>query len=239
MKRGSGSADRQPRSRGRRDVAAVTLTASVAVALATGASSGAAAARPRLALERAPVQQLPPGHVTLARVKTPQGTVAVTLHRIRYLGKASLCMSESNGGSSGQSCATYPLGPKSDQGLGSAPVWWTTYVGVCTSRHFQVISGVVIRSGLTAWLRTPAGLARMPTATVPGAFHVTGPLLYAMVARTPATVTLRNAAGKTVYSGTVAPLTGIPTAHCHTSSSSSSTAIGISVISPTGGAVIP
>jgi hypothetical protein len=215
----------------------VTLAAIVAVSLASGASSGATAARPRLALERAPVQQLPPGHVTLGRVKTPQGTVAVTLHRIRYRGKVSLCMSESNGASSGQSCATYPLGPKSDQGIGSAPVWWTTYVGVCTSRHFQVISGVVIRSGLTAWLRTPAGLARMPTATVPGAFHVTGPLLYAIVARTPATVTLRNADGKIVYSGTVARLTGIPTAHCH--NGSASTAIGISVTSPTGGAVIP
>jgi len=209
------------------------------MSLATGAPSGATTARPRLARERATVEQLPPGHVTLARVKTPQGTVAVTLHRIRYLGKVSLCMSESDGGSSGQSCATYPLGPKSDLGLGRAPVWWTTYVGVCTSKHFQVISGVVIRSGLTAWLRTPAGLRHMPTATVPSAFHVAGPLLYAIVDRTPATVTLRDAAGKTVYSGTVAPLTGIPTAHCHNGKGSSSTAIGISVVSPAGGAVIP
>ncbi len=237
MKRGSGSAGREPRGRSRWDVAAATLTAIAAMSLATGASSEATATRH--ALERAPVHQLSPGHVTLARVKTPQGTVAVTLHRIRYLGKVSLCMSESDGGSSGQSCATYPLGPKSDPGLGRAPVWWTTYVGVCTTKHFQVISGVVIRSGLTAWLRTPAGLARMPSANVPGAFHVTGPLLYAMVTRTPATVTLRNAAGKTVYSGTVAPLTGIPTAHCHKGSGSTSTTIGISVISPTGGAVIP
>src|SRR5579863_487803 len=59
-----------------------------------------------------PVQQLPPGHVTIASVNTPKGPVVIGLHRIRYLGKVALCMSESNGGGTGQSCANYPIGPR-------------------------------------------------------------------------------------------------------------------------------
>ena len=146
--------------------------------------------------------------MTLASVKTVQGPVVIMLHRIRYLGKVALCMSESNESGTGQSCANYPVGPKSNQDIGNAPVWWTTYVGACTSHHFQLISGVVLRAGLTAWLRTPGGLSRIPTATVPKAFGVAGELLYALIASYPDTVTLREASGKSVYTAPVEPLTG-------------------------------
>ena len=161
-----------------------------------------------------PVQHLPPGRVTLASVKTVQGPVLIMLHRIRYLGKVALCMSESNGSGTGQSCANYPLGPDSNQPIGNDPVWWTTYVGACTPHHFQVISGVVLRAGLTAWLRTPGGLSRMPTTTVPKAFDVAGGLVYALIASYPATVTLRDATGKSVYTAPVEPLTDVPTVQC-------------------------
>jgi hypothetical protein len=165
-------------------------------------------------LERAPVQQLPPGHITLARVKTVQGPVAIALHRIRYLGKVALCMSESNGGATGQSCANYPLGPKSNQPIGNKPVWWTTYIGACTSHHFQVISGVVLRSGLTAWLHTPSGISRMPSAAIPHGFDVAGNLAYALITTVPVSVRLRNTSGATVYTEPVAPLPRLPTVDC-------------------------
>ena len=162
----------------------------------------------------APVQQLPPGRVTLASVKTAQGLVVIMLHRIRYLGKVALCMSESSGGATGQSCANYPLGPKSDQGIGSSPVWWTTYVGVCTPHLFQVISGVVLRPGLTAWLHTPTRVSRMPSAAVPKAFGVSGELIYALITRNPVSVTLRDGSGKAVYTAPVDPLSQVLTNQC-------------------------
>jgi hypothetical protein len=204
-----------PLKRGRWIAAAGTL--SVMVAMSLGVADRALSY---------PVQQLPPGRVTLATVKTSQGPVVIILHRIRYLGKVALCMSESIGSGTGQSCANYPLGPKSNQNIGNDPVWWTAYVGVCTPHHFQVISGVVLRAGLTAWLRTPVGLSRMPSTTVPKGFGVAGGLVYALITSNPDTVTLRDANGKTVYAAPVEPLTGVPTVQCG-ARGSSTVVIGI------------
>jgi hypothetical protein len=173
-----------------------------------------------------PVHLLPPGRVTIASVRTVQGPVVIMLHRISYLGAVALCMSESNGSGTGQSCANYPLGPDSNQPIGNDPVWWTTFVGACTSHHFQVISGVVLRAGLTAWLRSPRGLSRMSTAHVPKAFGVDGGLVYALIASYPDTVTLRDATGKALYTAPVEPLTGVRTMHCGPGATSS-TLIGI------------
>ena len=168
-----------------------------------------------LASERAAVQQLPPGHVTIATVATRQGPVVIVLHRIRYLGKVALCVSESNGGATGSSCANYPLGPHSNQPIGNGPVWWTTFIGACVRPPFQVISGVVLRAGLTAWLRSPSGLSRMPEASIPSAFGVRGRLIYALIASSPDTVTIRDSAGKAVYSAPAEPLTHVPAVNCH------------------------
>jgi hypothetical protein len=166
-----------------------------------------------------PVHQLPPGHVTIASVNTPKGPVVIGLHRIRYLGKVALCMSESNGSGTSQSCANYPLGPKSNQDIGNSPVWWTTYIGVCTAHPFQVISGIVLRPHLTAWLHSPHGVLRMPVVDVPTAFGVHGGLTYALVAGKPNTVTLSDANGKTVYSAAVAPFAVVPVPGCNSTSS--------------------
>ena len=201
---------------GSRRIAALGAVSVVVVASLAGAGQAFSA----------PVQQLPPGRVTLASVKTAQGPVVIVLHRIRYLGKVALCMSESNGGGTGQSCANYPLGPKSNQSIGSDPVWWTTYIGVCTAHVFQVISGVVLRRGLTAWLRTPTGVSRMLTATVPKAFGVAGGLVYALITGNYDSVTLRDASGKTVYQATVDPLSLVHTQQCGPGASSS-VAVGI------------
>jgi hypothetical protein len=209
--------DRIDGSRRRRGRAFTVLLGALVVGIVSGAvggSGGDAAFASPAALERAPVYQLPPGHVTLASVKTAQGPVVIMLHRIRYLGKVALCMSEANGNATSQSCAHYPLGPESGQNIGNNPVWWTTYVGACTQHHFQVISGVVLRAGLTAWLHSPAGLSQMPAVTVPKGFGVAGRLVYALIGSSPDTVTLRDANGKTIYAAPVEPLTGVPTVQC-------------------------
>jgi len=163
-----------------------------------------------------PVYQLPPGHITLAEARTPQGPLTIALHRIRYFGHVSLCVSETDAkGGSDQSCANYPIGSKSNQNIGHAPVWWTTdLLMLCRKPHFQVVSGVVLRRGITAWLRTPAGVSRMPTAAVPKAFGVAGGLLYATITTAPDSVTLRDAKGRTVYAASVVPLTSFPSLGC-------------------------
>lgn len=185
------------------------------VAVFAGVAMGSTASGAGVVPEHAPVQQLAPGIVTLARVETVQGPVAIALQRIRYLGRVALCMSESNHGAAGQSCANYPLGPKRNQQIANAPVWWTTFVGACTSHHFQVISGVVLRHGLTAWLHTPSGLSRMPTAAIQPGFHIAGNLVYALVTGASTSISLRNTSGMTVYAEPVEPLpASIPTESC-------------------------
>ena len=194
----------------------------VSLSLAAFGLTSASGLGAKFTLERAPVYQLPPGHVTIADPSTSQGPVALMVHRIRYLGKMALCVSASDSrGATVQACANYPLGPKSNRNTGNSPVWWSApYVGACTRRHFQVIVGLVLRSRLTAWLRTPHGLSRVPTAGVPKAFGVSGGLVYALITTAPDSVTLRNAGGRAVYEAPVASLAGVPTVTCAGASSS-------------------
>lgn len=203
----------------------------VAIATATACGSTGKVARTRMAnaaptspqtvarpvaASSYPVHQLPPGHITLAEARTPQGPVSIGLHRIRYFGHVSLCVSETDArGGSEQSCANYPIGPKSNQNIGNSPVWWASnLLMICGKPHSQVVSGVILRPGITAWLRTPAGMSRMPTAAVPKAFGVAGGLVYATITTAPDSVTLRNATGETVYEAPVEPLTSFPRSGC-------------------------
>jgi hypothetical protein len=158
-----------------------------------------------------PVATLPPGVVTLAHAASPQGPIALQLQRIRFLGHMSLCMGQRPFG--GQQCARYPIGPASNQDIGNAPLWvMAGGDGSCKPPRFQVIEGIVLRRGLTPWLRTPSGLRRMSTAAVPTAFGAPGPLFYAVLTRAPDTIELRNAAGRTVFSRSV--LTPVPRGYC-------------------------
>ena len=195
-------------------------------ALAACGSSGANAhhsrhttpkphSHPRVAVGH-PVYQLPPGHFTLASARTPSGPVAITLHRIRYFGHVSLCVSASDTrGATTQSCANYPVGPRSNQGIGDSPVWWaTTYLDLCAKPRFEVVAGVLLRHGLTAWLSTPAGVVRMPYAAIPKAFGVAGGLIYATIATEPDRVTLRGPAGSVIYSAPVERLAELPRVGC-------------------------
>jgi hypothetical protein len=181
-----------------------------------------------------PVHQLPPGHVILAHAATPEGLVGIDLHRIRYFGHVSLCVRETapNGSSESQSCANYPVGPRSNQGIGDSPVWCAgDYIDPCAKPLVQTIAGVVLHPGLTAWLHVAGRVSRMPAAAVPGAFDVSGPLLYAVLGvAKPAFVTLRDVAGRTVYRAPVASLGNLPSDACnHAVASVSTLAIGPAV----------
>jgi hypothetical protein len=212
-------------------IAACGSTAAPTRTGTVGASTTAAAAPTAHAVAASgyPVHQLPPGHVILAQVATPQGLVAIDLHRIRYFGHVSLCVRETapNGGSSSQSCANYPVGPRSNQGIGNSPVWWAgDYINPCAKPLVQTIAGVVLHPGLTAWLHVAGRVSRMPSAAVPAAFGVSGPLLYAVLGvATPEFVTLRNAAGSTVYRAPVASLGNVPSDACQHGAAASTFAI--------------
>ena len=155
--------------------------------------------------EHAPVKQLPPGLVILAQPQTPQGVIKIGLHRIRFLGRVRLCLNEAtqpgfpSGGA--ETCATYPIGPG---GRGDGDVSGPLFVGPveggrCARKQFLLIAGVVLRKGLVGWLRADGVLTRMRTATIPPAFGVSGPLVYAVVHGWPSmTVELRDARGAEV-----------------------------------------
>ena len=83
----------------------------------------------------------------------------------------------------------------------------------------------MLRTGLTAWLHTPAGMSRMPTVAMPKAFGVAGGFVYALIDTDPDSVTLSDAAGKTVYSAKVDSVAKLPTINC-TGGSTSAFLIG-------------
>jgi hypothetical protein len=129
---------------------------------------------------------------------TTQGSVAIGLYRARYVGHAVLCIQQVPQGN-GQ-CATYPIGPTSKYARASSDLWLLAGGhGSCKAPRFEVITAIVLHPGLTAWLRTPQGTRRMPTATVPKSFAVPGPLVYAVLTKGPDTIMLRNSHGDTTY----------------------------------------
>jgi len=176
---------------------AVSLIVTVIVALVIASSSGAFTPLPR------PGSALAPGVVTLAHVETPRGSAVISVYRARYLGRVVLCIEQAGEGGTGYAggCATYPLGPESKYQPVSSDVWVLDGGGgSCKSHPFQVLTAVVIHNGLTAWLRTPNGPSRMQAVTVPKAFKVSGPLVYAVLTKAPDTIQLRTASGKVAFS---------------------------------------
>jgi len=182
------------------------LVFAVAVAVSVG-SSWAASGRDAAigGVEDAPVTQLPPGLVILAHVYTPQGVIELGLHRIRYLGKVRLCLNEADqpGFPSGgpETCANYPVGPSSGQGIGQTHLFLgPPYGGICSRKQFLLVAGVVLRAGLTGWVQAGDLKAeRMQAAAVPKAFGVAGPLVYAVIRGwQPFAITLRDSTGKSV-----------------------------------------
>jgi hypothetical protein len=212
----------------------VALAVGIAAVTSTSGPGARSHAQPRpagaLGAARSyPVDQLPPGHVTLAHARTPDGAVAITLHRIRYFGHVSLCVNETHDGGGSEGCARYPLGPHSNQPIGDAPVWWATdYMQACTKARFQVVSGIVLRGGLTAWLRSSGGVTRMPTTAIPKAFGVAGGLIYATTGDAPASVSLRNAQGAVVYSEPVVSVAQLPSVSCRPETGNASVSVSVS-----------
>lgn len=176
----------------------LSLAASSSLSWAASGSGGSVRER-----ERASVT---PGVAIFARVHTPQGVVVIGLRRARFLGKVSLCLNESEGPDfrfvTPETCASYPVGPTSGQGIDHTHLLLgAVFSGVCSRKQFTIYTAVVLRHGLMAWLQsTDLREVPMHAVTVPKAFDVSGPLVYyANVGVWHAyDILLRDAAGKAV-----------------------------------------
>ena len=160
-----------------------------------------------------PGAALAPGVVTLAHATTPDGPVAVRLYRAQFGGGTVLCIEQVPQGN-GQ-CISEPIGPGSRHAQASRDLWrMEGGHGSCSGRPFQVITAIVLRPGLTAWLRTGAGApSRMLAVRVPAPFAIGGPLVYATVTHGGDTILLRDAHGAEVLSEPA--LTPGPPGYCH------------------------
>jgi hypothetical protein len=142
----------------------------------------------------------------IVRAQTPQGVVEIALRRTRFLGRDSLCLIEAHEPGfrfvSPETCARYPLGPMSGQGIDHTYLLLgQVFSGLCSRKQFSLYAAVVLHPGLTAWLKASTlGAVRMKEAEVPRSFRVSGPLVYAIAvgASQPYAIVLRDSTGKTV-----------------------------------------
>jgi hypothetical protein len=139
-----------------------------------------------------PVIGLAPGVLTIARGRTPHGTpFEITLQRIRFLGKTHLCVSEKPDGN--EECPSYPIGK-------GAPVFLAgTAEGSCPTPRHELLAGLLLDPGLTAWLKTPARTYELEHATVPSRLRVPGGIFYGIITRRPAELVIRDRHGALVY----------------------------------------
>jgi hypothetical protein len=147
-----------------------------------------------------PAVSLAPGVVVVARGRTSHGApFAITMQRIRFLGKQDLCITEKPNGN--QECPSYPVG-------GGAPVFLLgTAGGSCPVSHHGLLAGLLLRPGLTAWLKTSSRIYELRRTLVPAELGVPGGLFYGTLTRGPAKLMVRDRHGASVYTRRIAGTT--------------------------------
>jgi hypothetical protein len=75
--------------------------------------------------------------------------------------------------------------------------------GSCTPPRFNVISGLVMRPGLSVWFKSPTGTRRIALVRVDVRFHVPGGAFATLITHGPVTLLARDTAGRTVYTAAV------------------------------------
>jgi hypothetical protein len=188
--------------RHRRAVVASLILAALVIAAARFADRGPGRGT------RVPAVEVSSGatQTVIARAQTPQGVVEIALRHTRFLGKDSLCLIEAHRPGfrfvAPETCASYPLGPMSGQGIDHTHLLLgQVFSGLCSRRQFSLYAAVVLHAGLTAWLKASTlGAVRMKDAEVPRSFRVSGPLVYAVTAGAsrPYAIVLRDSTGETV-----------------------------------------
>jgi hypothetical protein len=129
-----------------------------------------------------------------------------SLQRVRYGGHEALCVEQTPEG--GGQC--FPFTPGSNPLdtnpplSTSAPVLLTPGgAGTCTPPRYALVSGLVMRSGLSVWFKTPGGTRRVPLVAVDPRFQIPGGVFATVITRGPVTLLARNAADKTVFTAPV------------------------------------
>jgi hypothetical protein len=84
--------------------------------------------------------------------------------------------------------------------------------GSCLPPRYELLAGLLLRPGLSAWLQTPARTKMLKSFTVPSTFRAPSGLFYAVLTKGPATLVIRNEHGEDVYSASV--LQPLPADNC-------------------------
>lgn len=158
-----------------------------------------------------PATLLPPGLLTVASGVAPHNDPWIfSLQRLRAQGLELLCPQLTPIGAS--DCFPYPGQPNADAAgneplSGSPPVWLTPGgEGTCAPPRWNVITGLVMRLGLSVWFKTPTGTRRIPLVPLDARFRVPGGAFATIITAGPVTLLARDAAGRIVYT---APVTNL------------------------------
>lgn len=155
-----------------------------------------------------PAINLPPGTVTVARLREPNGTpFRLTLQRIRFQGHKYLCLAVVQRGT-GQSCEN-PL-PLPDRPL----VVVTNFPMVCKPHPAQLVWGLAL-SDVSVAVRAGGGEEVAARKSIPAALRVPGSLFYVWAQSAPATLVARATGGTVVETRPVdSGLANTPAAIC-------------------------
>jgi hypothetical protein len=154
-----------------------------------------------------PATLLAPGILRGVSGVSPHHTPWIfSLQLLRYGGRELVCTELTPQGS-GQCFPTPGEKPSLDGNptLGPDPPVQLTpgNEGTCAPPRYSVISGLVMRGGLTIWFKTPNGTRRIALVAVDKRFRVPGGVFATTITRGPVTLLARNAAGRTVYTAAV------------------------------------
>lgn len=154
-----------------------------------------------------PATLLAPGILRAVSGVSPHHTPWIfSLQLLRYGGRKLVCAELTPQGSA--QCFPTPGEKPSLDGnptLGPDPPVQLTpgNAGTCAPPRYSVISGLVMRTGLTIWFKTPTGTRRIAPRAVDSRFQVPGGVFATTITRGPVTLIARNAAGESVYTAPV------------------------------------
>lgn len=138
-----------------------------------------------------PAINLPPGTITVARLRDPDGKpFRLTLQRIRFVGHNYLCLAVVQRGT-GQSCEN-PL-PLPDRPL----VVFTNFPVVCKPHPAQLVWGLAL-SDVSVAVRAGGRDERATRKSIPAALHVPGSLFYVWAGSASTDLVARSPAGRIV-----------------------------------------
>lgn len=150
---------------------------------------------------------LAPGIVKVAAGIAPHNDPWIfSLQRLRAQGVELLCPQLTPNGS-GQ-CFPYPGQPNAETAGNplnpNPPVLLTPAAeGTCAPPRWNVITGLVMRSDVSVWFKSPTGTRRIPLVRLDPRLHIPGGAFATIITQGSVMLIARDAAGRTIYTAPV------------------------------------